>query len=247
MLTNIGKVHCVKEPVSGLYGCIDTPTNLLTNTRPINTVNNLINLVTKQCAKFLPIFILKCLFQLVRKLTDSVIKRKFLKHGTVVTTATASTTRTTRTAILVLITKYVQFIKSQCVTLDFLRSFLRCSPCAFRRVTPCLTYLLRSREGTFTCQSCKQLIDKVQQSYNLVSYKIYSRGKGVNNRCSHSTQRVLQVLCVCRKRVHTSCELSTHETTVLVEIAYTFLKSLRECRYCSTNRTIHSNSLKTAQ
>ena len=98
--------------------------------------------------------------------------------------------------------------------------------------------LLSCRVDLRTCESCKQLIQNVEQCYNFTDHKINRRCKSVNQRCCHSTHAVLQILCVRSKRVHAIRKSTAHQSTVVVQIIDTVLKALRKLRHCETDHSV---------
>ena len=191
MRTDITEVYFIQEVVEGLNKTVNTLTNLCTDFSPGDTVKYLIDFPTQKPTQAFPVGVFKRFLESFRKVPYGTVNRQFLKHRTVVRVRTAATATT---GIIFVLTQDIEFIKAQGITLDFVSGFLCGSTCAFRSVTPCLAYLLCRRERSCPGQPCNKLIDKVQQSYDLVYNKVDSRGKSVQYGRSHSTQTVLKVL-----------------------------------------------------
>ena len=219
--TYVGEIHRIKEPVRSLNSTVQRKAYLVSDTAPVNAIHNLIDLLTKESAKSFPVSIVKGFFQLVRKITDILINREFLKHGTVVSSTTPAATAT-RTVVGVVLDD-IEFINTHGVGLDFINGFL-CGTCrSVSRTAISGSYLLRSGKCAFARQPGDKHIYHVQKGGNLINEEVDCRGKCVDYGRSHSTQRVFKVLCACSQSVHTACELTIHECAVVVKVIDTFL------------------------
>ena len=205
--SKVGKIGCIKEPIRRLNCTVQSVANLMTNTRPINAVHNLVKLFTQKGSKFFPVPSFKRRFQFVGKLRDRVFNRQLLKHGTIVFAACATAARTR----IIILTDNVQFINSSGSVLNLFCSLFRC-PCGITDCVPVRSgRFLRRSIGTCARQSRKKLIDDIQQSNKLINQEVDSRSQSVNDRRYHSPHTVFQVLETRSQTVHTTLELTAHE------------------------------------
>ena len=123
----------------------------------------------------------------------------------------------------VLLVDDVQFINTSGVTLDLIRSFLCGTRSLIKRIAIACTDLLSRSVCTAARQTGNKHIDQIQQAYDLTTQIVDCRGKCVDDRCSHSTQTVLEIKGVRCNTVHADSELTAHQIAVLVKVIYTFL------------------------
>ena len=243
VFTQLVEVHFLEEVVGGLHRSIDTPAQFATNGSVVNAVNDLIHLTANQSSQFLPVRIVESLFQFIGKIANTVINGKFLKHGTVVSTTAATSTA----ACIILLHDDVQFVNARgCVT-NFLCRLCSGTACLFQRVPVRGSVLLCRRKAGSTRKPCEQHIDEVQQGYNFINHKVDCRGKRIDDRRSHSTKTVLEILSAGSKPVHALGECATHESAILIEVVDTLPHGLHQLGEHKANGTVHSNSLHTAK
>ena len=239
--TYVGEIHRIKEPVRSLNSTIQCKAYLMSDTAPVNAIHNLIDLLTQESTKSFPVSIVKGFTQFVRKVTDILVNREFLKHGTVVSSTTPAAT-TTRTVVGVVLDD-IKFINTHGVGLNFVNGFLCGTRSTFSRTAIGGGYLLRSGKCAFARQPGDKHIYHVQKGSNLINEEVDCRGKCGDYGRSHSTQRVFKVLCACSQSVHTARKLSVHHSTVVVEVVDTLFEPLCDCRNRSTDSPVHGNTL----
>ena len=210
---------------------------------PVNAVYDLIDFAANQGSQFLPVRIVESLFQFIGKITDTVINGKFLKHGTVVSAPAATSTA----ACIILLHDDVQFVNASGCIPDFLCRLCSGTACLFQRVPIRSSVLLCRCKAGSARKPCEQHIDEVQQGYNLINHKVDCRGKRIDNRRSHSTQTVLEILPAGSKPVHALGECAAHDGAVLIEVVDTLLHGLCQLGEHKANGTVHSNSLHTVK
>ena len=218
MLADIIEINRVKEIIGSLDCSVDTEANLLADTAVVYAVNKFVDLCTNQCANGFPIGSVKRFPQTICKVTDLAVNGDFFKHRTVV----GSTAATARTGVRGFLDD-VQFINTSGVTLDLIRSFLCGTRSLIKRIAIACTDLLSRSVCTAARQTGNKHIDQIQQAYDLTTQIVDCRGKCVDDRCSHSTQTVLEVKGVRCNTVHADSELTAHQIAVLVKVIYTFL------------------------
>ena len=239
MYADLMEINGVKEIIGSLDCTVDAEAQLTTDVCIINRVDDLIDLIAHQRTQGFPIRSIKCLLESISEVTDIAINRHFLKHGTIVGSTAATARR-----IVLLFLEDIQLVNAAGVMLDLIRSVL----CRTSGTISCTAISRCQLLCRSVCAAARQTgdkhIDHVQQGCDLTAYKVDCRGKRIDNRCSHSTQAILEVHGVRSHTVHALGESTSHQIAVFVEIVDTILQRLSQRRQGEADKTVHSNSLK---